>query len=260
MLADARKQRGRPFAGLSGNQESVLRPEADLDPSLRCGSNGAQEERDAAGAESCSSDHLLFVQHKSGTHGPEYVFSSRKSIVGAIGGEAGHRLSHGDSGVWHGPYDSVSVASLVNVPFLKGLSDTLTPGGVLYNVIMVGLIIFFCYFYTAIMFNPDDVAENMKKSGGYVPGIRPGANTAAYMDRVLSRLTLVGGIYVSIICVIPMLLITQFNVSFYFGGTSILIVVGVALDTVSQIESHLLTRNYDGLLGAKGVKMKGRRG
>jgi preprotein translocase subunit SecY len=153
-----------------------------------------------------------------------------------------------------------TISTLFTWKFLQGLSDSLGPGGLLYNVITVILIIFFCYFYTAIMFNPDDVADNMKKSGGYVPGIRPGQNTALYIDRVLSRLTLIGGIYVSIVCIIPFLLINQLNVSFYFGGTSILIVVGVALDTVAQIESHLLTRNYDGLVGSKNARVKGRRG
>ncbi len=151
-----------------------------------------------------------------------------------------------------------TIGSFFPWDFLRGIQDSLAPGGLLYNIVLVGLIIFFCYFYTAILFNPEDVADNMKKFGGYVPGIRPGQNTAVYIDRVLSRLTLIGAIYVSIICVIPLFLIGKFNVSFYFGGTSILIVVGVALDTVSQIESHLLMRNYDGLMG-KQKRVRGRR-
>lgn len=152
-----------------------------------------------------------------------------------------------------------TLGALFHSTFLAGMRESLSPGGLLYSVLDVGLIIFFAYFYTAILFNPDDVADNMKKFGGYVPGIRPGDNTASYIDRVLSRLTLVGALYISAICVLPLVLIGKFNVSFYFGGTSILIVVGVALDTVSQIESHLLSRNYEGLLGKGGTRIKGRR-
>ena len=152
-----------------------------------------------------------------------------------------------------------TITTLFTVEFLRGLQESLAPGGLLYSVIYVLLIVFFCYFYTAIQFNPEDVADNMKKAGGYVPGIRPGQNTAAYIDRLITRLTLLGAIYISIVCIIPMLLIGELNVSFYFGGTSILIVVGVALDTMAQIESHLMTRNYEGLIGGAG-RIKGRRG
>lgn len=136
----------------------------------------------------------------------------------------------------------------------------MNPQGVFYNFVYVLLIIFFCYFYTAVQFNPDDVAENMKKYGGYVPGIRPGKNTAVYIERVLERITLVGAFYISAICVLPVILLTQADVSFYFGGTSLLIVVGVALDTVAQIESHLLSRNYEGLMGPRSSKFRGRKG
>jgi len=122
----------------------------------------------------------------------------------------------------------------------------------------VGFIIFFCYFYTAVTFNPNDVAENMKKFGGYIPGLRPGQKTAEYIDKVLTRITLGGALYVSAICVLPTILYSRFNVSFYFGGTSLLIVVGVALDTVQQIEAHMLTRHYEGLM--KKGRLKGRRG
>ena len=135
----------------------------------------------------------------------------------------------------------------------------LNPRGIFYNFAYVLLIIFFCYFYTAVQFNPDDVAENMKKYGGYVPGIRPGKNTAVYIERVLERITLVGAFYISAVCVLPIVLLTHANVSFYFGGTSLLIVVGVALDTVAELASHLLTRNYEGLLGAKSSRFKGRK-
>jgi preprotein translocase subunit SecY len=133
-------------------------------------------------------------------------------------------------------------------PWLNKALNALGAGSLLYNVLYVAFIIFFCYFYTAIVFNPDDVAENMKKFGGYIPGIRPGKKTAEYIDRILSRITLGGALYVSAVCVLPTILIRRFNVPFYFGGTALLIVVGVALDTVQQIESHLLTRQYEGLM------------
>ena len=116
---------------------------------------------------------------------------------------------------------------------------------------------FFCYFYTAVTFNPQDVADNMKKQGGFIPGIRPGKRTADYIDRVLVRITLGGALYLSAICVLPTILISQFNVPFYFGGTSLLIVVGVAIDTIAQMESHMLSRHYEGFL--KRGSIKGRR-
>ncbi len=119
------------------------------------------------------------------------------------------------------------------------------------------MIFFFAYFYTAIVFNPVDIADNLKKYGGFVPGIRPGQKTSEYLYRVLSRLTFVGAIYLAIVCVIPEILITKFRVPFYFGGTSLLIAVGVALDTVSQVESHLVTRSYEGFL--KKGRLRGRR-
>jgi preprotein translocase subunit SecY len=109
-----------------------------------------------------------------------------------------------------------------------------------------------------VTFNPNDVAENMKKFGGYIPGLRPGQKTAEYIDKVLTRITLGGALYVSAVCVLPTILYRRFNVPFYFGGTSLLIVVGVALDTVQQIEAHMLTRHYEGLM--KKGRLKGRRG
>ncbi len=144
------------------------------------------------------------------------------------------------------------------LPWLKGYTEALTPGGLYYDLLYVALIVFFCFFYTAVTFNPVDVADNLKKHGGFIPGIRPGRYTAEYIDRVLSRITLGGAIYVSAVCVLPTLLIAQFNVPFYFGGTALLIVVGVSLDTVAQIETHLLTRNYEGFL--KRGRIRGRRG
>ena len=142
-------------------------------------------------------------------------------------------------------------------PWFQTIIDSLGPGRFIYNILYVGFIIFFCYFYTAVTFNPVDVADNMKKYGGYIPGIRPGKKTAEYIDRVLTRITLGGAIYVSAVCILPTILISRFNVPFYFGGTALLIVVGVAMDTVTQIESHLLTRHYEGFL--KKAKLKGRR-
>ena len=144
------------------------------------------------------------------------------------------------------------------LPAAKNYAALLTPGGWIYNIIYVALIIFFCYFYTAVTFNPVDVADNLKKNGGFIPGIRPGRFTAEYIDRVLSRITLGGAIYVSAVCVLPTLLIQRFNVPFYFGGTALLIVVGVALDTVAQMETHLLTRNYEGFM--RRGRIKSRRG
>ena len=143
-------------------------------------------------------------------------------------------------------------------PWIQSILTSLGPGAFLYNILYVGFIIFFCYFYTAVTFNPTDVAENMKKFGGYIPGIRPGQKTAEYIDKVLTRITLGGAIYVSAICVLPTILIRRFNVPFYFGGTALLIVVGVALDTVQQIEAHMLTRHYEGLM--RKSRLKGRRG
>jgi len=144
-----------------------------------------------------------------------------------------------------------TIASFLNVkefPWLQVAVNFLSPGHVVYNLIYVVFIIFFCYFYTAVHFNPVDVADNMKKYGGFIPGIRPGKNTAEYIDKVLTRVTFAGAIYVSAVCVLPQILIYQMNVPFYFGGTGLLIVVGVAMDTSNQIESHMLTRHYEGFL------------
>ena len=149
-----------------------------------------------------------------------------------------------------------TIASFIAVPFMKTVAASLQPDGILYNVLYVAFIIFFTFFYTAVQFNPKEVAENLKKNGGYVPGIRPGANTADYIDTVLTRLTLWGALYLAIVCVLPSFLVVQFNAPFYFGGTALLIVVGVAMDTAQQIESHMLARSYEGLL--KKGRIKGR--
>ncbi len=144
-----------------------------------------------------------------------------------------------------------TVVSFINIPFMQGVADSLNPGGLLYNFFYVAFIIFFTYFYTAIQFNPKDVAENLKNYGGFVPGIRPGANTADYIDRVLSRLTLWGALYLSAVCVLPTVLMSNMNAPFYFGGTALLIVVAVAMDTAQQGQSHLMGKQYDGLLNKK---------
>jgi preprotein translocase subunit SecY len=143
-------------------------------------------------------------------------------------------------------------------PFLGGLQAALSPGSWTYNTIYVLLIVFFAYFYTAVTFNPVDVADNLKKYGGYIPGIRPGKKTADYIDHVLSRITFGGAMYLAAICVLPTIITSEFGVTFYFGGTSLLIVVGVALDTVQQIEGHLITRHYEGFTGPRGPRIRGR--
>ena len=144
-------------------------------------------------------------------------------------------------------------------PLLGALQTALSPDTWIYNVIFVGLIVFFAYFYTAVTFNPVDVADNLKKNGGYIPGIRPGKSTASYIDHVLSRITFGGAMYLAAICVLPTIITSEFGVTFYFGGTSLLIVVGVALDTVQQIEGHLITRHYEGFTGPRGPRIRGRR-
>jgi len=149
-----------------------------------------------------------------------------------------------------------TIANFVDVPWVKDASRYLMPGNWVYNIIFVAFIVFFCYFYTAVTFNPIDVAENIKRHGGYIPGVRPGQETSAYLDSVLTKLTFAGSIYISVICVLPSILIGKFNLPFYFGGTALLIAIGVGMDTVAQVESHLITRSYEGFM--KGVKIKGR--
>jgi preprotein translocase subunit SecY len=142
--------------------------------------------------------------------------------------------------------------------WLNWLASNLAHGQPLYLVLYVALIVFFAFFYTAIVFNPQETADNLKKYGGFVPGIRPGKNTADYLDEVLTRLTVLGAAYLAIICVLPEILISEYSVPFYFGGTSLLIVVTVTMDTVAQIHSHLLAHQYEGLI--KKAKLRGRRG
>lgn len=142
---------------------------------------------------------------------------------------------------------------------VNAVVDAFRPGAWLYNYTYIALIVFFAYFYTAMMFNPVDVADNLRKHGGYIPGIRPGKQTADYIDRLLTRLTAAGAIYLAAVCILPTILITRWGVPFYFGGTGLLIVVGVSLDTVAQIEAQMLTRHYDGLQGPAGPSGRGGR-
>ena len=188
-----------------------------------------------------------------------------KRVVGrrVMGGQSTHLpLKINTSGVIPPIFASsiimfpATIAQFVKLPFMQSVSAALAPGSWLYTLLYIGFIFFFCYFYTAVTFNPVEVADNMKKYGGFIPGIRPGKRTADYIDRVLTRITFGGAVYVSAVCVLPTFLITKFNVPFYFGGTALLIVVGVAIDTVGQIESHLLTRHYEGFL--KKGKVAGR--
>jgi preprotein translocase subunit SecY len=151
-----------------------------------------------------------------------------------------------------------TIAGFIQVPWVQSIGAQLAPGSLLYTIVYVGLIVFFCFFYTAVVLNPVDMADNMKKYGGFIPGIRPGQRTSDYIYRVLTRITFIGAVYLAIVCVIPEILIYRLNVPFYFGGTSLLIVIGVGLDTAQQIESHMLMRNYEGFL-AKG-RLKGRSG
>lgn len=149
-----------------------------------------------------------------------------------------------------------TIANFSQVQWLERASALFSPDSLLYNLIFVSLIIFFCFFYTAIIFDPKDIAENLKKQGGFIPGIRPGKQTYLYIDKVLTRITFWGSLYVSAICVLPMILITQLNIPFYFGGTALLIVVGVAIDTMSRVQSYLISHQYEGLMQKS--KLKGR--
>ncbi len=141
-----------------------------------------------------------------------------------------------------------TIANFAPQSWMKDIASYLLPGKVGYELLYVAFIFFFCFFYTAVTFKPDDVADNMKKFGGFIPGMRPGKKTAEYIEDILEKLTFSGAIYVSLVCVLPSVLISQLNTPFYFGGTALLIVVGVAMDTASQIESHLLTRQYEGFM------------
>ena len=151
-----------------------------------------------------------------------------------------------------------TLAQFSNVQALKDLSEYFQPGSWVYYVLYTVLIIFFTYFYTAIIFNPVDLSENLKKQGGFIPGVKPGSRTAEYIDHVLSRVTLPGAIFLTAIAVLPIIIFDAFNVPFRFGGTALLIVVGVALDTVQQMQQHMILRQYDGFMKEGRVKFRGR--
>jgi preprotein translocase subunit SecY len=150
-----------------------------------------------------------------------------------------------------------TLAQFMNVPWLNSMRDSLNPNGVIFNILFVLFIVFFSFFYTDIVFNSDEVSENLKKSGAFIPGIRAGKSTADFIRYVLDRINVLGCVYLCVICILPGLLIQFFNIPFYFGGTSLLILVGVAIDTSQQIQSHLLSSKYDSFL--KGVKIRSRR-
>ena len=143
--------------------------------------------------------------------------------------------------------------------WLSDIASTLSPGQPLYVILYASGIVFFCFFYTAIVFNPKETAENLKKSGAFVPGIRPGEQTAKYIDGVMTRLTLAGAIYITLVCMLPEFLILKFNVPFYFGGTSLLIIVVVVMDFMAQVQAHLMSHQYEGLLKKANLKGYGRR-
>ena len=148
-----------------------------------------------------------------------------------------------------------TILSFVNIPVLRDMTDLFLSQGFIYNAMYAGLIIFFAYFYTAVIYNPDDLADNLRKNGGFIPGIRPGKKTAEYIEKILGRITFIGAIYVAAVCVLPSILQgAPFNIPFFFGGTSLLIVVGVTLDTVQQIESFLITHSYEGFIRKRGMK------
>jgi preprotein translocase subunit SecY len=149
--------------------------------------------------------------------------------------------------------------SNMNVPGMARLASALNRGDWLFNAVFSLLIIFFCFFYTSVTFQPVDVADNLKKQQANIPGIRPGRQTAEYIDMVVTRITVGGSIYLATICVIPAVVAQAFRMPFQFGGTSLIIVVGVALETVNQIEAHLITRSYEGLTGPRATRLSGRR-
>jgi preprotein translocase subunit SecY len=153
-----------------------------------------------------------------------------------------------------------AAAQFSNVPWLRSVADYLQPGTTLYYISQAILILFFTYFYTSIIFNPIDLAENLKKQGGFIPGVKPGARTAEYIDDVVSKITLPGAIFLTIIALLPIAISKAINVPFTFGGTSLLIVVGVALDTLTQMQQHLLLRKYDGFMKKGRVRFRGRQG
>ena len=190
-----------------------------------------------------------------------------KRMVGRkmYGGQASHLPRKGNAA---GVIPPIFASSLMmfpqtlasyDLPGMTQLMQFLNPGDWRYTIVYVAMIVFFCFFYTAIQFQPVQVADNLKKQNAFIPGIRPGKATAEFIDTVMTRITVGGALYVAAVCTVPDFLRTAFRVPFYFGGTSVMIVVGVALDFVQQIESHLITRHYEGLTGPRGPRIRGRR-
>lgn len=191
-------------------------------------------------------------------------YSQRNQTNGAPGGATSHLpIKINFSGVIPPIFASsllmfpATMAQFFNIPWLKAMQESLSPNGAIFNILFVGLIVFFSFFYTEIVFNPNEIADNLKKYGGFIPGVRAGTSTADFIQKVLDRVNVAGCTYLSVVCVLPGILSDKLNVPFYFGGTSLLILVGVALDTSQQIQSFLLTQKYDGFL--KGAKIRSRR-
>lgn len=147
--------------------------------------------------------------------------------------------------------------SFFSAEWAETARNSMTPSGYLFNILYVAFIVFFCFFYTAVTTNPSDLADNLRRFGGYIPGIRPGKATADHLNTIITRLTFSGAIYLSAVCILPTIVISTFKVNFYFGGTTLLILVGVALDTMSQLQAHLLSQNYEGFL--KNARLRGRK-
>jgi preprotein translocase subunit SecY len=151
-----------------------------------------------------------------------------------------------------------AIAQFSGIPSAQRVAELFQPGTWLYVALMALLIVFFTYFYTSIIFNPIDISENLKKQGGFIPGVKPGNKTAEYIDHVVSRITFPGSIFLTFIALLPVFIADMINVPFRFGGTSLLIVVGVALDTMAQVNQHLLLRKYDGFMKKGRVRFRGR--
>jgi preprotein translocase subunit SecY len=196
-------------------------------------------------------------------------YPKRQSGNGMVGGESSHLpLKLNTAGVIPPIFASSllllpatfqSLGANENLPeWLQFVLAYMAPGQSIYLLLYLSMIVFFCFFYTSIVFNPEETADNLRKYGGFIPGIRPGKNTALYLEYVLERLTVAGAAYLALVCLMPEILRSQYAVPFYFGGTSLLIVVSVTMDTVQQIQSHLIAHQYEGLI--KRQKLRGRRG
>jgi preprotein translocase subunit SecY len=196
-------------------------------------------------------------------------YPKRQSGNGMVGGESSHLpLKLNTAGVIPPIFASSllllpatfqSLGANENLPeWLQFVLAYMAPGQPIYLLLYLSMIVFFCFFYTSIVFNPEETADNLRKYGGFIPGIRPGKNTALYLEYVLERLTVAGAAYLALVCLMPEILRSQYAVPFYFGGTSLLIVVSVTMDTVQQIQSHLIAHQYEGLI--KRQKLRGRRG